>query len=310
MSTTEPAVPPGRGTPRRPAGGPATVVTPAVLRGWPLPPPGEDKHARGQLLVVGGDESTPGAVRLAGEAALRAGAGKLQIATAAGHAPTLAVAVPEAAVHGLEVAAAGRLDPSAVGEVVALADRVDVLLLGSGFSDVAASVRLLEALLPRVTASTVLDALASAYLTEHPRGLLHLDSRAVLCVNPTELARTAHREDREVQADPLGTAREVAARSGVVVLCGGSEKHVADPDGRGWVVQGGGPGLGVSGSGDVQAGIVAGLLARGAEPAQAAVWGAQLHARAGERLAHEVGTVGYLAREIPAQVPAALAEIG
>jgi NAD(P)H-hydrate repair Nnr-like enzyme with NAD(P)H-hydrate dehydratase domain len=67
--------------------------------------------------------------------------------------------------------------------------------------------------------------------------------------------------------------------------------------------------LGVSGSGDVQAGIVSGLLARGADPAQAAVWGGYVHARTGERLAAAVGLVGYLARELPGQVPAVLGEL-
>ena len=84
------------------------MVTPAVLRAWPLPAPGADKHARGQVLVTGGDETTPGAVRLAGEAALRAGAGKLQLATVARHAGPLGTAVPEAAVHGLDAGPDGR----------------------------------------------------------------------------------------------------------------------------------------------------------------------------------------------------------
>ena len=65
-----------------------------------------------------------------------------------------------------------------------------------------------------------------------------------------------------------------------VVLLGGTEKHVVSPGGDAWTYAGGGPGLGVSGSGDVQAGLVAGLLARGAEPEQAATWGAFVHARA------------------------------
>jgi NAD(P)H-hydrate repair Nnr-like enzyme with NAD(P)H-hydrate dehydratase domain len=95
----------------------------------------------------------------------------------------------------------------------------------------------------------------------------------------------------------------------VVVLAGGEEKYVVTPSGECWVVTGGSPGLGVSGSGDVQAGIVAGLLARGAVPAQAAVWGAYLHARVGERLAGALGTVGYLARELPGQVPTVLGEV-
>ncbi|MGH3364840.1 MAG: ADP-dependent NAD(P)H-hydrate dehydratase, partial [Nocardioidaceae bacterium] len=155
----------------------------------------------------------------------------------------------------------------------------------------------------------VVDALASAYLTEHPEGLRQLDGRVVLTVNPTELSRTAGRDQVEVEEDPYDAALEVARRSHMVVLCGGEQKLVVTPAGESWLVQGGSPGLGVSGSGDVQAGIVAGLLARGADPGQAAVWGGYLHARTGERLASAVGKVGYLARELLSQVPQVLDEL-
>jgi NAD(P)H-hydrate repair Nnr-like enzyme with NAD(P)H-hydrate dehydratase domain len=94
-----------------------------------------------------------------------------------------------------------------------------------------------------------------------------------------------------------------------VVLYGGTDKYVASPDGPAWQISGGGPGLGVSGSGDVQAGVVAGLLARGAEPEQAAVWGGFVHATLGERLTTRVGRLGYLARELPGVVPEVLAEL-
>jgi ADP-dependent NAD(P)H-hydrate dehydratase len=89
-----------------------------------------------------------------------------------------------------------------------------------------------------------------------------------------------------------------------------TDKHVATPDGRAWVFQGVGPELGVSRSGDVQAAIVAGLLARGAAPDQVAVWAAYIHGRAGERLAAAIGVVGALAREQLDQVPRVRAEIG
>lgn len=285
------------------------VVTPAVLRDRPLPEPGGDKAARGRVVVVGGTTGTPGAVLLAGEAALRAGAGKLAMAAPEEVAAPLAVAVPEAMVTGLAATRGGGIAPGAADGVVALAEGADAVLVGSGFSDPDDSVALLERVAPALDTPLVVDALASAFLTEHPEGLRHLGGRAVLTVNPTELSRTAGREEEEVRRDPLAAARAVAQRSRVVVLCGGEEKLVVTPDGRSWVVQGGGTGLGVSGSGDVQAGIVAGLLARGAEPSQAAVWGASLHARAGERLASSVGTVGYLAREIPAELPAVLTEL-
>jgi hydroxyethylthiazole kinase-like uncharacterized protein yjeF len=288
----------------------AELLTPGRMRAWALPDATGDKESRGELLVLGGTRTTPGAVLLAGEAGLRAGAGKLGIATTAPTAAPLGVAVPEAQVLGLDEDAVGNIAPGA-GEVVL--DRcasVAALLVGPGFGDPEASVELLRGVLPRVEVPVVVDAVASAYLTEEPRGLAHLDGRAVLTVNVTELARTAGVDESEVEDDAVSVAREVARRSGVVVLCGGTGKCVAEPGGQAWRLDGGGPGLGVSGSGDVQAGIVAGLLARGAEPAQAAAWGGWLHARIGERLAASVGTVGFLARELPAQVPAALGELG
>jgi ADP-dependent NAD(P)H-hydrate dehydratase len=286
-----------------------SVVTPANLRSWPLPEPGSDKLARGRIVVLGGTAHTPGAVRLAGEAALRAGAGKLSVAAPDSVAAHLAVAMPESLVTGVAVTGTGALSPGAAGDLTSFAKDAGAVLVGSGFGDREDSIALLRALAPSLAGPLVVDALASAYLTEHPDGLAHLDGRGVLTVNPTELSRTAHREYAEVERDPYAAALDVARRSRVVVLCGGPQKTVVAPDGSGWVVEGGGQGLAVSGSGDVQAGIVAGLLARGGEPAQAAVWGGYLHARAGERLASAVGTVGFLARELPAQVPAVLAEL-
>jgi ADP-dependent NAD(P)H-hydrate dehydratase len=284
------------------------VVTPAVLREWPLPDAGSGKQSRGELLVVGGTATTPGAVLLAAEAALRAGAGKLAVAVVEVVARRLGVALPEAMVAGMPGDDDGHLSLDVPHALVEQVERADVALLGPGFTDPSRSSRLLASVVPSVSTSLVVDALGSAYVGSHPDGLHHLDGRAVLTVNPTELGHVAGVDPDDL--DPATHSLEVASRSGVVVLCGGTSKHVAAPDGRLWVVQGGGPGLGVSGSGDVQAGIVAGLLARGAEPAQAALWGAHLHARAGERLAASVGTVGYLARELPAEVPRVLTELG
>jgi ADP-dependent NAD(P)H-hydrate dehydratase len=286
------------------------VVTPGVLRDWPLPQPGAGKESRGQLLVLGGSRSTPGAVLLAGEAALRAGAGKLVIATVEDTTAALAVAVPEAAVVALPHGAGDDIAPAAVDVLEDRLESADVVVAGPGLADPDAAVALVSALAPRLRSTIVLDALGSAYLTEHPEGLHHLDGRAVLTVNPGELAHTAHCDVEEVEDDPVGPALRVAERSQVVVLCGGTSKHVVSPDGRVWIVEGGGPGLGVSGSGDTQAGIVGGLLARGADPCQAAVWGAFVHARVGERLTAEVGSLGYLAREVPPHVPAVLTELG
>src|SRR5919202_3327722 len=93
----------------------ATLITPEALRRIPLPVPdaGGDKEERGRVLVVGGGRETPGALVLAGTAALRAGAGKLQVATGASSAPLVASQLPEARVFALPETKAGRLKPSA-----------------------------------------------------------------------------------------------------------------------------------------------------------------------------------------------------
>jgi hydroxyethylthiazole kinase-like uncharacterized protein yjeF len=284
-------------------------VTEGTLREWPLPEPGSDKGSRGQVLVVGGSAGTPGGVLLAGEASLRVGGGKLRMATAATVAPTLAVSVPEALVAAMPEEDGGALGATAAAPLVEVADGADVVLLGPGMSDLDASVALLRQVVPRLDADVVVDALASGFVTHHPDGLRHLSGRCVLTVNPTELARVLDRDGDEVTADPVRAALDAAERTRVVVICGGSVKAVGAPDGRSWLVRAGGPGLGVSGSGDVQAGLVAGLLARGAPPPQAAVWAAYLHGTAGDRLARSVGEVGYLARELLPVVPRLLAEL-
>ena len=116
----------------------------------------------------------------------------------------------------------------------------------------------------------------------------------MLTVNPTELAHCLGVYEDEATSDLEAPRRRARGLTRAVVVCGGAAKFVAHAREL-WRVEAGNPGLGTAGSGDVQAGIVAGLLARGAEPAQAAVWGAYLHAAAGDRLAERVGPVGYLA---------------
>jgi NAD(P)H-hydrate repair Nnr-like enzyme with NAD(P)H-hydrate dehydratase domain len=158
-------------------------------------------------------------------------------------------------------------------------------------------------------APLILDALALAAVTDDVECLQPLAGRTVLTPNPSELALTMGLELGEVEEDPAAAAALLAERTGAVVSLGGEVSWVASPDGQLWRDPSGAVGLGVSGSGDVRAGIVAGLAARGATPAQAAVWAAHLHGRAGERLASTVGRLGFLARELPAQIPPVLAEI-
>jgi ADP-dependent NAD(P)H-hydrate dehydratase len=254
----------------------AEEVTPELLRAWSLPEPDGDKSDRGDVHVVGGTPATPGAVLLAGIAALRVGAGRLAISTPEPSA--LAVAVPEAAVYPL-------------ADLAACA-QPDVFVIGPGLSEsddlVARALRL------HPSAGLVVDAGALGDLPDLP-------ARTVLTPNGRELRTLAQAEGEDEDL-----VRRVAAEHGVVVASGG---WVAAADGRLWHDGTGSVALATSGSGDVLAGAVGGLLARGASPEQAACWGAHLHAAAGELLAPRRGRVGLLARELLDELPTVLASL-
>src|SRR3954469_14003010 len=118
------------------------VITPHLLRRWQLPDPQGDKESRGTVLVVGGSRYTPGAVLLAGVAALRAGAGRLQLAVEASTAAALSIAVPEAKVIGLPERSGDVPD-----ELLELARDADVLAIGPGLDDIEQTARLMRRIL-------------------------------------------------------------------------------------------------------------------------------------------------------------------
>ena len=287
-----------------------------MLREWPLPAPGGSKNARGRVVVIGGSEHSPGAVMLAGIAALRGGAGRLTLVTPPRIALPVAVAVPEAGVLALgdggPDAASDPLGQPARSEISA----ADAVLLGPGLDDAEAARRLVEAVCATdgAPAALVLDAFALGVLPELD---VALPRDAVLSPNLDEAGiLLGHHEDPrdrgagaapDPDLDVAAAVQRIADRYGAVTTCFG---EVAAPGGRAWQVAAGGPGLGTSGSGDVLAGAIAGLLARGADAARAAVWATHLHASAGTRLSGRIADVGYLARELCDELPHVLAATG
>jgi ADP-dependent NAD(P)H-hydrate dehydratase len=282
-----------------------TVITPRLLRDWPLPVPDGDKVSRGTVLVVGGSRFTPGAVLLAGVAALRAGAGVLQLAVAESTAAALSIQVPEALVVGLPETADGSVAGQPPERLTDLAARAQAIAVGPGLDNIDETGALLRHLLETAGPETalVLDAYALGALSHDPVLLADRRQPVVLTPNLTEAEYLLGREPGD---DLNRTATDLADRYGAVVSLFG---HIAAPDGRTWREESGDAGLGTSGSGDVRAGIVAGLLSRGAGPAQAACWAAYTHAVSGQRLAPRFGRIGFLAREILDEVPRTIAEL-
>ena len=284
------------------------VVTPTLLREWALPAQDGSKNARGRALIVGGSVANPGGVLLSARGAMRSGAGKIQMVVPDPVAVPLAVAMPESLVRGAPHDGAGHMTPGCADIVREYGGAVDATLLGPGMLDVANAVAVVDAVAGELRGTVVMDALALAWLTEDPARGKRFEG-LVVSPNEHELALTLGVEDEDVEGDPAAAALELAKRTGAIVASGSPSTYVACPDGRLWRVDEGNAGLGVSGSGDVQAGIVLGLCARGADPAQAAVWAAYLHGTIGGRMASRYGPGGYLAGELTGEIPQALLEL-
>lgn len=284
-----------------------------LLRSLPLPQhqSGDNKEGRGQVLVVGGCLAVPGAILLSAEGALRAGAGKLQIATCRTVAPHLGLAVPEAMVIALPETSGGCIAGDS-GELVGKrAARADAILIGPGMMNTEEAGPLVGHLLAAAGERTsfVIDAGALDVLQDHKQLLSRCGHRTVITPHAGEMAKLLGVSREEVASDPLRHAQLAASQLGCIVVMKGGTTQVVSPTGETWLLEGGTIGLATSGSGDVLAGVIAGLLARGTSAAVAAVWGVYLHAEAGVRLTRRYGGIGLLARELSGEIPATMAEI-
>lgn len=283
-----------------------SALTLAELKHHPLPPvEGGDKDAHGQILIVAGSRDVPGAALLAAHGAMRAGAGKLQIAAPDVVAVPLGIAMPEAMVVGHASHRDGGFARSAIGDLGKLAASADAIVAGPGLESNHAAAPL-AAILLGLGKPLALDAALLHVLADCEAEARAAKVPAILLPHTGEMASLLRCDEPEVEADPLAAGHKCSERYEALVLVKGVESHIVAPGGACWTYRGGGPGLGISGSGDVLAGIVGGLLARGAEPIAALLWAIWLHGEAGRALSEKVGPLGFLARQIPDEVPALL----
>jgi hydroxyethylthiazole kinase-like uncharacterized protein yjeF len=282
----------------------------AWLQAHPLPAigGGKSKEERGRALIVGGSRSVPGALLLTADAALRVGAGKVQIGTVASAAIPLGVRMPEAAVIALPEDDAGE-----IADTDPLAERLSAcaaLVFGPGMArgdDTPELVARLIGALPD-EAALLLDAAALTCCTDR---LLHArHSPAVMTPHHGELASLLDVSKEEIEAAPERFAAETAERFGAVVALKASGTVIAAPGETPLIYTSEAPGLGTAGSGDVLAGVIGGLLARGASPRVAACWGVWLHGECGRAAALSIGSIGFRASELPSFLPRLMASVG
>ena len=276
------------------------------LRANPLtvPPNDVDKNGRGRVLAVGGSRIVPGGIRLTVEAALRAGAGKVQVATIESAALALGVAMPEVAVFGMPENAKGDISARAAAALGDLVSHCDAVIAGPAMAGATSAARLVASLLKVPDTCVVLDAAALIQLQRHAAALRRRRSPAVLTPHIGEMGAMINRPVADIEQDRAAAVRGAAEQFGAVCLLKGPTTLIAGPAGELFAYAGGGIGLATGGSGDVMAGLVAGLCAQGNEPLNSALWAVWLHGEAGRRCAEQLGPIGFLARELLAHVPA------
>ena len=283
------------------------AIDAAWLDAHPLPDisGGKDKSERGTILVVAGSALSPGAGILTAEAALRVGAGRVQLGTLEMLVSSIAAAFPECALVGLPTDGEGSITAAAGALLEHYVRRCDVLTIGPGMTygpQLSALMHHLLGALPD-EASLVMDAGAIDTLRHAGSEAERLGSRCIVTPHHGELARLLGIDATEIADDPEKAARAASDRFGVVVVLkdmktviaaqGEAKLHYVSPA----------AGLGTAGSGDVLAGAIAGFLARGCPPLQAAGWGVAVHGAAGRAAADDIGQVGFLARDLLPRLP-------
>jgi hydroxyethylthiazole kinase-like uncharacterized protein yjeF len=293
-----------RGGPARPEAG---LIGPGVLREMPRRTPMSTKFSSGNVFIIGGSRGLTGAPCMAALAAMRAGAGYVTVGAPASLEQSFTVRLLEAMMVGLPEDGDGHLDPSGEEVVLRAIGRADAVVLGPGLSKDPDAQALARAVVPRIDVPLVIDADGLNALAGHLDTIVRRRRwPTVLTPHAGELGRLLDVPSEEINRRRLASARETAALSKAFVVLKGDDTLVAAPSGRVAVSRGFAPGLATAGTGDVLAGVIGAMLAKGMPVAQAACAGVYAHLRAGQIAAAPHGPDGVIASDVIAALPAAL----
>ena len=304
----------------------SSVQTELITRRWAqehLPERPDDAHKGtfGSALIVAGSPRYTGAAYLACMGAMRAGAGLVTLACASAIHPILAARLSETTFEPLD-GTDGELSGQDVHSVLrALSGRdYKCLLIGPGLSQSGYVQAFVHALLPKLgdgeekgsersLRAAVIDADALNNLARIDGWPALINIPAVLTPHPGEMSRLTGLSVAAVQADRLGTARKYAAEWSMHVLLKGAPSIVAAPDGRAALSPFVNPAFATAGSGDVLSGTIAGFIAQGVDPFDAACLGLYVGGLAGQRLRDEMGSAGVIAGDLLPLIPLAMRDL-
>jgi NAD(P)H-hydrate epimerase len=282
-----------------------------AARAWGRRAVDAHKGSFGHVLVVAGSLGKTGAALLCGSGAMRAGAGLVTVATPAPALVRVAAGRAELMTEPLPVTASGTFTRKAVARALELARGRDAVVLGPGLGQSPATQALVrdfvaECPRPLVVDADGLNALAALTRRELRLLLRRRPQPTVLTPHPGEMARLLAATTRRVQDDRLAAARSLADATGAVVALKGYRTIVAMPAGRAAVNPTGNPGLATGGTGDVLAGVIGALLARGREAFPAALAAVYVHGLAADLVAAERGVEGLMAGDVAQALPLAI----
>jgi ADP-dependent NAD(P)H-hydrate dehydratase / NAD(P)H-hydrate epimerase len=266
-----------------------------------------NKGMYGHVLVVGGSFGKSGAPAMAGFGSYRSGAGLVTVAVPKSALTAIAAVRPELMTEPLEETQSGRLRFAETPKLLELARKMTVLAIGPGLGTEDETVRLVKTIYEQVEIPAVVDADA---LNALAGGLPRTDKIRILTPHPGEMGRLIGKPVKEVQADRIGHAQQLASTSGATVVLKGDRTVIAFPDGETWINPTGSPSMATGGTGDILTGMVAGLVAQHPRDCKravvAAVW---LHGRCGELGARKWGEEAMLATDLLDFLPEAMDEV-
>ena len=281
-----------------------------VRTGWDALLPGENDLGRiperradgnkgtfGKVLVIAGSRGMSGAAYLAALAAYRSGAGLVKALTVPENRVILQSQLPEAIVEVYEPEKISGDDASR-SFFEEQCDWADVIVMGPGLGQELYVEALVEAVLSHAYVPIVLDADALNCVAAHPHLTRYFTENIIITPHIGEMARLTGLAAEELKREPLRAARAYSARFGVVCVMKDAVTVTSDKEGGAWINRSGCSAMAKAGSGDVLTGVIAGLLARGMECADAAALAVYIHGRAGERAAERFGVDGVLAHNL------------
>ncbi len=293
-----------RGGPARPEAG---LIGAGVLRDIPRRTAASTKFSSGNVFIIGGSRGLTGAPSMAALAAMRAGAGYVTVGAPASLELSFTVRLLEAMMVGLPEDGDGHLDASGEDAVLKAVGRADAVVLGPGLSKDPDSQALARAVVQRIDVPLVIDADGLNALSGHLEDVVAQRRwPTVLTPHSGELGRLLELSSEEVERARIACAREAAARSKAFVVLKGDDTLVMAPTGRVAISRGSAPGLATAGTGDVLAGVIGAMLAKGMPVAQGACAGVYVHVRAGQIAAAPHGPDGVIASDVISALPAAL----